>query len=208
VKIFHETDFYGILIYNNMKKHIITFAGSVGSGKSTSGKIIAQKLGYRHYSNGDFMRDLAKKRGETFIEFNKVLETTSPESIELNKLIDTSPLNFVGDGEDVVIDGHIGFNFFPQSFKVYLDLSPEVAAKRIFSQRRPDEPVLSDQEMFEKVLWRNQSVQDRFKKIYNVNIRDLSHYDLVIDTGAPEFNNNIDAVVSKVIEKYKEWLVE
>jgi len=187
-----------------MKKQIITFAGAVGGGKSTTGKMVAQKLGYRHYSNGDFMRNLARKRGESFLDFNKVLETTSSESVELNKLIDESPKNFVGDGDKVVIDAHVGFHFFPESFKVYLDLDPHIAAERIFSKPRADEPVLSEKEMLEKVLWRNQSVQDRFKKLYDVDIRDLSHYDLVIDTGKPE--NNVDSVVDQVLAAYKQWL--
>lgn len=187
-----------------MKTHIITFGGAVGGGKSTAGKIVAERLGYRHYSNGGFMRDLARARGQDFIEFNKVLETTSPESVELNKRIDTSAKDFIGDGGDVVVDAHVGFHFFPESFKVYLDITPDIAAERIFKQHREDEQVLSQNEMLELVAWRNQSIQDRFKKLYSVDIRDHSHYDLVIDSGKVE--NDIETVVEKVITEYQKWL--
>ena len=40
----------------------ITISGPIGSGKSTVSKILAAKLGYKHYSIGGFMRDIAKKR--------------------------------------------------------------------------------------------------------------------------------------------------
>jgi cytidylate kinase len=41
---------------------IITIAGTVGSGKSTVGRIIAKRLGLKHYSIGDLMREMAEQR--------------------------------------------------------------------------------------------------------------------------------------------------
>ena len=41
----------------------ITLSGMVGSGKSTNAKLFAKELGYKHYSVGDLMREMAKERG-------------------------------------------------------------------------------------------------------------------------------------------------
>ena len=59
-----------------MKKYgditmIITISGTPGSGKSTVAKMIATKLGFKHYSTGDFMRQMAKERGISLEELSK-----------------------------------------------------------------------------------------------------------------------------------------
>ena len=42
------------------KKHIITIAGDLASGKGTASKILCDKLGYTIYRNGEYFRKLAK----------------------------------------------------------------------------------------------------------------------------------------------------
>ncbi len=60
-----------IAYHSNMeKKEIITICGSLGSGKSSTAKLVAQKLKYQHFSSGDFMRKIALERGITLNELN------------------------------------------------------------------------------------------------------------------------------------------
>ena len=49
----------------------ITLSGFAGTGKSTVGKILGDKLGYEFVSVGDFSRDYAQKMGLTINEFQK-----------------------------------------------------------------------------------------------------------------------------------------
>ena len=53
---------------------IITIGGSPGSGKSTVAKLVAKKLNLKHYSTGDFMRELAKENNMNLDEFSKHAE--------------------------------------------------------------------------------------------------------------------------------------
>ena len=58
--------------FSNM---IITISGALGSGKSTVAKILVRKFNLKHYSTGDFMREIAAKRGVTLLELSKLAET-------------------------------------------------------------------------------------------------------------------------------------
>ncbi len=189
-----------------MKKHIITLGGYVGAGKSTAGKRLAEKLQFTHYSSGDFMRASASQRGMSFVEYDKVLRTTSPDSITWNKEIDRFPEELSLEKDNLVIDAHIGFYFAKHSFNVYLDIDPRIAAERIFAQNREDEKFASVEEVLAFHKDRAVSMQQRFLDLYNVDIRDLSHYDLVIDTGLIE--NDVPTVVEKINTAYQNWLVE
>ena len=53
------------------KKHIISIAGDLASGKGTVSAILAKKLGYTIYKNGEYFRKLAKDHNMDVTEFNK-----------------------------------------------------------------------------------------------------------------------------------------
>ncbi len=53
---------------------IITISGKAGSGKSTIAKQLAKKLGLKHYSTGDFMRQMAKDKGVSLLELSRIAE--------------------------------------------------------------------------------------------------------------------------------------
>ena len=42
-----------------MKKEIISIAGNLGSGKSSTSDLVAKKLDFKRFSSGDFMRKIA-----------------------------------------------------------------------------------------------------------------------------------------------------
>ena len=47
---------------------VITISGEPGAGKSTTAKLLAKKLSCKHYSTGDFMRDMAEERKISLLE--------------------------------------------------------------------------------------------------------------------------------------------
>lgn len=186
-----------------MKKTIITIAGKVGSGKSTTAKKLAQELGYEHYSSGDFARAVAKKHGMTITEWNKHAE----EHPELDHEIDNENKK-MAEKDDVVIDSRLAFHFIPESFKVFLTLDTRIAAERIYSDldathRQEEHRAQSIEEMAHDLDIRSASEVKRYQDLYNLNHQDLSHFDLVIDTGLSE--NTIEAVVQKIHTAYHAW---
>ena len=62
----------------------ISLAGDLGSGKSTVGRLLAEKFGAQMYSTGTIQRELAEKMGMTTLELNKYSETHP----EIDNMID------------------------------------------------------------------------------------------------------------------------
>ena len=52
----------------------ITLTGNLGSGKSTIAKIMSEKYGFEIYSTGSIIRELAKERGLSVLEMNKLMQ--------------------------------------------------------------------------------------------------------------------------------------
>jgi cytidylate kinase len=157
---------------------IITISGMPGSGKSTVGRLLAKKLGYRFYSIGDLRGKWAVERGMSIDELNKLGE----EEEWTDKKADEYQAE-IGKGDDnIVIDGRISFHFIPGSFKVFLTVDDETGAGRVFGDERSDEKAESAEELKVNLKKRVGSDALRYKKLYNLDFQDERHYDLVIDT--------------------------
>ncbi len=187
----------------NIKKHIITIAGRPGSGKSATSKLVAQKLGYGHFSSGDLFRQLGEERGMDVLHTNLNAEKNS----EVDHLVDAKLQQIGHDEDNKVIDSRTAWHWIPQSFKVFLDLDFDVAAARITKdmddERRRSENIPSDNhEYAQKLKERFDSETRRYMKLYQINPYDTANYDLVVDTEA----NNLEQVTEIVLQKYKEWL--
>lgn len=186
-----------------MKKQIITIAGKPGSGKSSTAKAVAAKLGLKHFSSGDLFRELGKDRGVDVLQANK--ESGVVE--ELDHLVDTK-LQQMGETEnEMVIDSRTAWHWIPDSFKVFLDLDLEIAAQRILDEdskhRQSSEEVHDNPKHYADSLQHRMDVErKRYDAIYKIDPYDTANYDLVIDTS----KMNLDEVVAKVLDGYQSWL--
>ncbi len=97
-----------------------------------------------------------------------------------------------------------GWYAVPESFKVYLKVDIDVAAKRVFADqtRKETESYSSKEEAKEKILYRHKEETNRWIEEYGVNRDDMSNYDLVLDTT----NLSPDEVCNSVLENYQKWL--
>jgi CMP/dCMP kinase len=173
---------------------IITVSGLLGAGKDTIGKLLAERLGYRFYSMGDILGEVAQKRGMTINE----LASHAQDEKKIDKDIDDYQKRLGETGDDFVIVGHMSAFFIPHAFKIFLKASLEERARRVFNDlhNRPDESYHSEKETKE-ALSRLQSLNERrYMTLYKHNPYDESHYDLVIDTE----DNPPDRVISIIME--------
>lgn len=158
---------------------IITISGALGSGKSTVAKLVAQKLNLKHYSTGDFMREIAIKRGLTLLELGKLAEKDS----SVDKELDERQIRLGKEEDNFIIDARLGWHFIPNSIKVFLNVADEEAARRVFAERRADEKYNTTLDVtLNNIKRRKESETNRYRQYYGVNYFDLKNYDLVVDT--------------------------
>jgi cytidylate kinase len=189
-------------ILNQDKKKIITIAGRPGSGKSTTSKAVAKLLGYEHFSSGDLFRAIGRERGLDVYDTNLAAE----QEQLIDQLVDQK-LQEIGTTQGkVVIDSRLAWHWIPASFKVFLDLDLEVAAKRIIANtdaaRLRHEHVPGDPKEYADILQKRlDSEARRYKNLYDANPYDKSNYDLVVDAGV----NNANRVAEMIIEEFRRW---
>jgi len=188
------------------KKDIIVLGGYPGSGKSTVKKILAEKLGYKSFSAGDFSRELAQKKGMSLEELNEYIVT---EGEELDHLIDEEQQRIEKEENNYVVDAHIGFHFIPSGFKVFLMIPVETSAERIFNDREAPvrvnsgDSMQSYEESLERTKKRIENHKLRYKKHYGINVYDISQFDLIIDNSEMK----AEAVAGVIIAAFNKWRV-
>jgi len=159
---------------------IITISGDIGSGKSTTGKLICKKLDYNYLSTGAIQRQIAEDMGLTTLELNHLTDSRK----DIDDKIDSYTKALDGTEDDYVVDSRLAWHFIPSSYKVYLLCDEDVAAQRISKdqERGSDESNREVNHLVLKIKERRKSEQERFQRIYGINFGDLSNYDQLIDT--------------------------
>lgn len=175
---------------------IITMSGKAGSGKGTVSKLLAEKLDYKYISIGNMKRELATTMGITISEFNALWEL--PENKEKFDLKYEEFQKKLDVNSDVILDSRLGFYCQPKAFKVYLDVSDQEAAKRIFGDReRLGDAYNSLQAVQEATEKRNQNDIHRYKELYGIDLSDKANFDLVVDTDG-KFPQQVSEEIIKV----------
>lgn len=150
---------------------IITIGGKIGAGKTTVARVLAEKLGIKHISAGEIFRKLAEERKMSIEEFSKLAERD--ESID--KMIDEKQKELAKHGS--VVDGRLSGIMLSADLKVFLVAPLEVRARRV--AEREDK---SYELALNEIKLREESEAKRYKKIYGVDMNEISLYDLVINT--------------------------
>ena len=179
--------------------HLITISGTLGSGKSTVAKLLAERLGYAYYSTGMAQRKIAEQRGLTTLELNAAAERDKTIDAQIDGVFE----KLVQENKNYVVDSRLGFFFIPTSFKVMLTASAEVAGERILNDAtRQGERRYPDAAAAVKALLARRALEvERFKTIYGVDIEDFSQFDLVIQTD----QLTPPAICGQILESFKRF---
>ena len=183
-----------------MKQAVITIAGSLGSGKSSTAKAVATTLGYEHLSSGDMFRTMAKERGVSVEAINIAAEVQQDIDHEVDAWLDS-----LKERENIVVDSRMAWKWIPTSFKVFLALDPATAAERIYNniqkEGRMSESGSSVAEVRASIDARFASEQKRYLSLYGVNPTDPLNFDIFINTKY----NDLESVTDILIAAYKAW---
>ncbi len=183
-----------------MKKKIISIAGDLSSGKTTVTKLMQETLGYEIYRNGEYFRKLAAEKGMSVTEFNVYVE----DHPEIDRQIEQSAKEYAENRENLIIDARLGWYAVPDSFKVYLRVDIDEAAKRAYNDpdRKKTENFKTIEEQKADLIKRFNLENERYYNLYGVRKDDMSNYDFVLYTT----NLTPEEVNSKIIEAYNNWL--
>ncbi|MFN3804559.1 MAG: (d)CMP kinase [Pyrobaculum sp.] len=177
---------------------VIAVSGQPGSGKTTIAREIANILKLPMASSGSIFRELAAKYGMDFLQFHKYAESRA----EIDKMVDSIAVERAKEG-DVVLEGHLtAWLVKPYAdVCIYLKADREVRARRIAIRdgRQPEEALREVEE-------REELNRRRYLAIYGIDIRDLSIFDLVLDTSYLSINDavriSLDFVCTSLGFKY------
>lgn len=163
------------------KKIKISITGDLGSGKSTVCRLLKETYGLNVYSIGQIQRSLAQKYGMDVLAFNRYMESHP----EIDEEIDTELTKIGKRDENMVLDSRMAWHFVPDSFKVYLGVDPDEAARRVMNDQRGNvETYHCHADARSCLIERKKSENLRYITKYGVDCSNPDNYDLIIDTTA------------------------
>jgi len=173
-----------------MKYRNIIVAGDIGTGTTTLAKNLADKLGWKIVSVGDFFRKYAK-------EHNIPLWDKEAVDDNFEREVDQEITRKLKEEKNLVVDSHYAAWFLKgdnEVFKILLLCDKNIATKRIISRKH------THKETPEEVEKRRQGLYRKFKKLYSSeNYEDPKIFNLVIDTT----NSSIEETLSIALKAVK-----
>jgi cytidylate kinase len=172
---------------------VITVSGPHGSGRSSQAEYLSQEFGLRYISTGMLFREMAEQRGLSMEEMSKLAE----ENCDFDIYLDERAKEESAKG-GVVIDATLAaWVATNPDLKIYLWAEFDDCVQRIaYREGRPLEEVVRETKI------RELSEKDRFQKYYQIDIDDLSVYDVVLNTSLFSLEAT-SQILRKIVLEYK-----
>ena len=169
----------------------ITISGTPGSGKSTVAQLLEKKLGLKYIYSGLIFRELADKHKMALDEFGKYCEDHS----EIDRELDDRQLEILKKGNVILegrLSGWIAYRNQIPALKVSIDADLNARAKRIVNR---EEGAIEKRK--KEIKEREKCEVRRYKDYYEIDIKDKSIYDIIIDSS----NKTPEEIVELIIKK-------
>lgn len=170
---------------------IITVGGSPGSGSTTLAKKLASAYTLTHVYAGQIFRDMAREKGVSLAEFSRIAERDKTIDLKVDEQQKVLAV------DNTVVEGRITAYIVDADVKVWLSAPLPTRAQRVASREG-----ISYEASLEQIIEREASERKRYKKYYQIDIEDLSVYDLVINTRLWDADG-VFAIVKAAIEVRK-----
>jgi predicted cytidylate kinase len=161
---------------------VITISGTPGSGKSTVANILENRLGIKYIYSGMIFRQLADEHKMSLEEFGSYCE----KNPDIDRELDKRQIDILKEG-NVILEGRLAGWLAVKNninaLKVFINADIDIRAERI--AKREEGNIYQRKR---EIINREISEEKRYMKYYNIELKDLSIYDIIIDSGdkAPE----------------------
>ncbi len=144
-------------------------------------------------SMGDVFRKCAQDRCMCLDEYGLLAKCEA----DIDREIDEMQKKIAREKDNIILEGRLSGFLVDADLKVWLKAPIEIRAERI--ARRESKPVSI---AMKETREREECERERYLNYYDIDIKDLSVYDLVIDSSrlSPE---NISEIVAKAVECLK-----
>ncbi|ESS05416.1 MAG: cytidylate kinase, putative [uncultured archaeon A07HB70] len=173
---------------------LITVSGPAGGGKSTLAAALAEALDYEHVSGGDIFRAVADERGLSPVELNELAETEPAIDYDL----DRRQYDLARSRDDLVLESRLAGWLAGDTADIRVWLTAPLAVRVERIADREEKPAAA---VSEETRRRAESEARRYRTYYDIDIDDLSIYDLVLNTARWE-PDAATAVVRTAVESY------
>lgn len=167
----------------------ISISWPAGSGKSTLIDAIVKKHNIQTIDIWQIFRQRGVDIWLTIAEYDKLVEKNPEEDVALDNDIKNIVANC---SKDIIVSWRMWFHIMPEITSIWLDVSPEEWAQRIFLQDRgkQEKKYVSLDEALQSNHDRMERLRQRLLHVYGVDFTDKSHYTKVIDTTGKSFEEN------------------
>jgi len=155
----------------------VTISGPPGSGKTTVAEIVSESLNTQLILTGKIFREQAKEAEMDVNDYNRLAEGDR----SIDQKLDEEIVRLARGSDEIVIEGRLAGHMLRradiESFRVFVNALAEVRARRISEREGTDW-----KEELRDLLSREKSESRRYKEFYEIDIGDMSIYDLVVDS--------------------------
>lgn len=151
---------------------VIAIGGPIGVGKSTVARALASRLRLPVVSAGSVFREVARRRGVSVVELNRLAEDDPQIDRDLDRL-----QGELARGGPCVVESRLSGWMVEADFKVWLEAPLDVRAARVASREGQAVEKARDD-----LLARERSEWSRYKTLYGIEMADRAPFHLVIDT--------------------------
>jgi predicted cytidylate kinase len=172
---------------------IVTISGPIGSGKTTVCNLLSSRLAMPCVVSGHIFRQMAKELNLSLADFGRLAESDPKYDHQLDERM----VNIAREKGDVILEGRLTAYMLKRNgipaLKVYLDADVDVRVARVVQREGQDMS-----QARHDLLEREECEATRYRQYYNIDIRDKSVYDLIVDTGALTPEQVVERIVEAV----------
>lgn len=175
----------------------ITVSGLPGSGTTSLSRYLAEHHGFTMISAGEVFRQLAVEHNLELAEFGRLAE----QDESYDKMIDARQKEIAARQDNIIVEGRLsGWMVSDADLRIWLFAPIGCRIKRIISR----DHVSDEKAAIAITVERERCEAGRYRSYYDIDINDLSIYQLVLNSehwGVAELGAIVDTAITGLAKK-------